>query len=539
MSLENTSLVYGHQVCYTLPSDRILFDNLQFSISTGDKIGLVGANGAGKSTLLKMIDQQLKPQKGQVNRLKKGYYLPQIDLENYQKTTPLFEYLAEHIENWWDVFVLLESRFNTFLAEDLPLKALSGGELMKVHLVLGVLQQSDLMLLDEPTNHLDLNTLAQLQQFLLEEYKGTYLIVSHNTHFLNQTVETIWELEDGKLQVFDGNYSAYQQQKADLVDARQRQYESARKEVRKVIGNIEREQKRAARSRSTFYEKRLEDRNSKTYFKNKIQKTSAKNKDLNQQMLQKAQQKMDAHKSRSKLTVFWKPQTSENHKKRLLFDFKNAALTLPNGENLVSNIELQLYFGERILLSGKNGSGKTSLIRNLQEERKQNPVQLTGNLQFAHEMKVAFIDQKYDLVNPQKTLLENMEMANPLLNFNGIRQQLGQFLFRGDSVDKLASCLSGGELARLTFAMATAAEVDLLVLDEPTNNLDVQTIEIITHALQSYSGSIVVISHDVDFLCQVGVQKAYLIAGQTLKQLYVDTSNAEDLYEAILSLSEG
>ncbi|MGB0929338.1 MAG: ribosomal protection-like ABC-F family protein [Chitinophagales bacterium] len=539
MSLENLSLVHGHQVYYILPSDRILFNNLQFSISTGNKIGLVGANGTGKSTLLKMIDQQLKPQKGQVSHLKKGYYLPQIDLENYQKETPLFEYLAEHLENWWDVFVLLESRFNTFLAEDLPLKGLSGGELMKVHLVLGVLQQPDLMLLDEPTNHLDLNTLAQLQQFLLEEYKGTYLIVSHNTHFLNQTVETIWELEDGRLQVFDGNYSAYRQQKADLVDARQRQYESARKEVRKVVGNIEREQKRVARSRRTFYEKKLEDRKSKSYFKNKIQKTSTKNKDLNQQQLQKAQQKMDAHKSRSELTVFWKPKTSENHKKRLLFDFKNAALTLPNGENLVSNIELQLYFGERILLSGKNGSGKTSLIRNLQHERKQNPVQLTGNLQFANELKIAFIDQKYDLVNPQKTLLENMETANPLLNFNGIRQQLGRFLFRGDSVDKLASCLSGGELARLTFAMATAAEVDLLVLDEPTNNLDVQTIEIITHALQSYSGSIIVISHDVDFLCQVGIQKAYLIASQTLKQLYVDTSNPEDLYDAILSLSDG
>ena len=172
MSLENTSLVHGHQIHYTLPSNRILFDNLQFSIQSGDKIGLVGANGVGKSTLLKMINQQLKPQQGQISRVKKGYYLPQIDLENYQKTTPLYEYLAQKIENWWDVFVLLESRFDTFLDENTPLKALSGGELMKVHLVLGVLQRPDLMLLDEPTNHLDLNALAALQQFLLEMGKG-------------------------------------------------------------------------------------------------------------------------------------------------------------------------------------------------------------------------------------------------------------------------------------------------------------------------------------------------------------------------------
>ena len=143
MSLENTSLVYGHQVHYTLPSDRILFDNLQFSISTGDKIGLVGANGVGKSTLLKMMAQQLKPQKGHIKASKKVYYLPQIDLENYQKTTPLYEYLAEQIENWWDVFVLLEQQFQTYLPENLPLKALSGGELMKLHLCLGLLQEPE------------------------------------------------------------------------------------------------------------------------------------------------------------------------------------------------------------------------------------------------------------------------------------------------------------------------------------------------------------------------------------------------------------
>jgi len=535
MSLENSSLVYGHQVHYTLPSDRILFDNLQFSISTGDKIGLVGANGVGKSTLLKMMTQQLKPQKGHIKASKKVYYLPQIDLENYQKTTLLYEYLAEQIENWWDVFVLLEQQFQTYLSENLPLKALSGGELMKLHLSLGLLQQPDLLLLDEPTNHLDLKALADLQSFLSKSYKGTFLMVSHNTHFLNQTIQTIWELEGGYLQVFDGNYAAYQQQKADLVNARQRQYESARKELRKATRNVELEEKRAVRSRRAFDEKKLEDRKSKAYFKNKIQKTATKNKDLNQQLLQKAQQKMDAHKSRSELEVFWKPQTSDSHKKRLLFEFREASLKLPNGEALVADIDFSLHFGERILLSGKNGSGKTSLIRNLQPNISK-PVVIEGRLQLANELKVAFIDQKYDLVNPQKTLLENMEMANPLLNFNGIRQQLGRFLFRGDSVDKVASCLSGGELARLTFAMATASEMDLLILDEPTNNLDVQTVEIISQALQSYSGAIVTISHDVDFLCQIGIQKAYVIADKKLKELYVDTKNAEALQQGILEM---
>ncbi|MGB1241925.1 MAG: ribosomal protection-like ABC-F family protein [Chitinophagales bacterium] len=535
MSLKNTSLVYGHQVQYILPSNRILFDNLQFSIITGDKIGLVGANGVGKSTLLKMMAEQLKPQKGYVNCPKKIYYLPQIDLENYQKTTPLYEYLAGEIENWWDVFVLLEQQFQTYLPENLPLKALSGGELMKLHLSLGLLQQPDLLLLDEPTNHLDLKALADLQTFLSESYKGTFLMVSHNTHFLNQTVEAIWELEDGKLQVFDGNYSDYRQQKTDLVNARQRQYESARKELRKAARNVEVEQKRAARSRRDFHEKKSEDKKTKSYFKNKVQKTAAKNKDLNQQLLQKAQQKMDVHKSRSELKVFWKPKTSESHKKRLLFEFRNAKLKLPNGDVLVSEIDFSLHFGERILLGGKNGSGKTSLIRNLQPNLTK-PVFIEGGLQLGNELKVAFIDQKYDLVNPKKTLLENMEMANPLLNFNGIRQQLGRFLFRGDSVDKVASCLSGGELARLTFAMATASEMDLLILDEPTNNLDVQTVEIISQALQSYSGAIVTISHDVDFLCQIGIQKAYVIGDKKLKELYIDTTNASVLQEGILSV---
>ncbi len=533
MSLENTSLVYAHQIHYTLPSDRILFNKLQFSIIAKDRIGLVGANGAGKSTLLKMISLQLQPQKGQLHCPQKIYYLPQIDLENYQKTTPLFQYLAEEVGNWWDVFVLLEQQFQTCLPEDLPLKALSGGELMKVHLCLGLLQEPDLLLLDEPTNHLDLKALAVLKEFL-SNYQGTYLIVSHNTHFLNQTVKTIWELEEGNLQIFDGNYAAYRQQKADLVAARQRQYESARKDWGKVLRSVELEQRRAARSRRDFYAKKSEDKKKKAYFKNKVQRTAAKNKSLKQDQLGKAREKMEAHKARTELSVFWKPQTSENRKKRLLFDFQNASLYLPNGIALVEQIDWSLHFGERVSLGGKNGSGKTSLIRSLKIGGKSNPIQVQGKFQLANDLKVAFIDQKYDLVNPKKTLLENMETANPLLNFNGIRQQLGRFLFRGDSVDKVAQCLSGGELARLTFAMATATEVDLLVLDEPSNNLDVQTVEIIANALQSYNGAIVAISHDVNFLCQIGIQKAYVIGGKTLKELYVDTSNSAALYEAIL-----
>ncbi len=269
-------------------------------------------------------------------------------------------------------------------------------------------------------------------------------------------------------------------------------------------------------------QKRGADKNTKNYFKDKLQGSASKNKSIHTKKIQEAAHKMAAYKTKQSPTIFWAPMAENHHKKRLLIQVEAGKLVLPNEKQLVDNIDFQIYFGDRIALSGKNGCGKTSLIKCLQNNTAPTTIRLEGKLYQADNLSIAFIDQLYNLVDEELSLVENIEAANPDLEYEQVRRQLGRFLFREhEEIHKLAKYLSGGELARLSLAMATACKLDLLVLDEPTNNLDLATKNTIAQALAQFPATILVISHDVDFLQQIGVEKSFCIRAKNFESAFL------------------
>jgi ATPase subunit of ABC transporter with duplicated ATPase domains len=516
------NLITANKIKYTLPNDSILFDDVTFAIKEKQRIGLIGKNGSGKTTLLKIINGFLKPTAGDLGINAQTYYLPQFDLQKYHSNQVLYEYISEHYEEWWKVFEMLKEYFFIDLDPEKQLKVLSGGEIMKVNLSIGIAKNPDVFLLDEPTNHLDLSSLKKLIE-VIQKLPKSFVIVSHDPYFLDKIINSIWEIEDSKLNVYGGNYSDYKLQKRNTLDAKQRAFESAKKELKKMKRSVLLEEKRAAASRQTG--KLMRKRNdrsiggmSKDYFKNRSEKAAGKNKQLLNEKITNIQKKL----TDNKLIVKKKSYLSlKNDKKsrELLVDIKDASLQLPNKSTLVNEINLTIYRGDRIAILGDNGSGKTSLIKNLQHNY-QGGIKLNKEIFVKKDARIVFVDQKYDIVNPEETLLNNVIDFNPGIILETARKSLGNMLFINDEdIKKKASVLSGGELARLCFAMITCSSLDLLILDEPTNNLDIETIEVITESLKKFSGSIVVISHNVKFLEEIGVENCFNISGESLQSI--------------------
>ena len=204
----------------------------------------------------------------------------------------------------------------------------------------------------------------------------------------------------------------------------------------------------------------------------------------------------------------------KDRKRRNLIEVRHAALWIAE-RRLVEDITLQLSSGDRVAIAGANGSGKSSLIRALLGLN--TPAALKGGTVQLSDMKTVYLDQHYALINRSQTVLENMHYANPQLAYQLLRQQLGHFLFFNNDVDKPASVLSGGELARLAIAMITISEIDLLILDEPTNNLDIETTDQMVEGLTQYEGALIVISHDLDFLSRIEIARSFKLSKDFLQ----------------------
>jgi ATPase subunit of ABC transporter with duplicated ATPase domains len=201
---------------------------------------------------------------------------------------------------------------------------------------------------------------------------------------------------------------------------------------------------------------------------------------------------------------------------------------------LIKNIQLHVSSGDRIAVAGANGSGKSCLAKAILGMKQFPAILESGEIAIASQMKAVYLDQTYEVVNREITVLENMQAANPDLNYQLLRQQLGHFLFFNDDVYKNASVLSGGELARLAVAMITVSEIDWLILDEPTNNLDVETINHIVNGLNEYQGALWVISHDIDFLSRIRIMQAYQIKNHQLQPLIHQPDDAERYYQELI-----
>ncbi|MFM7426175.1 MAG: ATP-binding cassette domain-containing protein, partial [Elainella sp.] len=233
---------------YVLPSARALFEGVQLSLTTGERIGLVGANGVGKSTLLRILAGQLQPTTGMVQQFSSLYYLPQTNVIQPQiATTTVLDFLSSSLDEWWQAVDLLEHQFQIRLDLNLAVGQLSGGELTKLLLAVGLVQSPQVLLLDEPTNHLDYLALEELRQILVE-FKGAFVLVSHKPFFLDQVVVSIWELSPSGLRFYGGTYTDYCQQKQIEHEAQQRSHEVTRKALRQAEAAAAQERQRAAQS---------------------------------------------------------------------------------------------------------------------------------------------------------------------------------------------------------------------------------------------------------------------------------------------------
>lgn len=528
--------VLADSLTYELPPDRTLFKNVQLSLAADERVALVGANGVGKSTLLQILAGQIEPSAGSVWRNASIYYLPQISTIRQQiKANTVQNFLFSISDEWWKISDILETQFNTMLDLSLLIASLSGGELTKLFLAIGLSQQPNVLLLDEPTNHMDYLALEELSQFL-KQFDGAFVIVSHKPFFLDRVVDTTWELTPNGVSVYGGNFSLYREQKQAELEARLRSHEVAKKEFKRAKSAAMQEQQRAAQSRKNGRQKFLSgsiDKMAAGGLRRKAEVTAGKLKQKHEAAISEADQKVVETKVRTnKATSIQLEQTSQKHKN--LIEIQGANLWVAN-RLLIENIKFHLASGERVAIAGANGSGKSSLAKAILNREGTHAFLESGEVLVSPTMNVVYLDQTYELVNRDFTIVENIQAANPGLEYQLIRQQLGHFLFFNDDVYKSASVLSGGELARLALAMLGISKIDLLILDEPTNNLDIPTVEQMVQAVNEYHGGLWVISHDLDFLSRIQITDSYCLRDRMLQRTNYLPDETAEYYEELVN----
>lgn len=534
--MQKKSILKLTNLAYKLSTTRTLFEGVQVNIGESDRIALVGRNGVGKSTLLKIIAGKLSATTGSISRNGFVYYLPQISTIRQEITADtILNFLSSLTEEWWKIEEILEAKFSTKLDLSLPPTTLSGGELTKLFLAIGATQNPNLLLLDEPTNHMDLVALENLRHFL-NDFEGAFVIVSHKPFFLDRVVDITWELTPDRVNVYGGNFSLYREQKEIEMAVALRTHEVARKELKRAKTAALQEQQRAAQSRHNGREKFLNgsvDRAAAGLIKTKAEATAGTAKKKHEAVVAKATEKVAQTKVKTtKATNIHLEERSQ--KRRNLIDIQGANLLVSN-RLLIKNINLHVSLGDRVAIAGTNGSGKSSLVKAILGMDNLAFLE-SGEVLLAAGLKAVYLDQSYELVNREQTILENMQAANPNLSYQLLRQQLGHFLFKNEEVNKPASVLSGGELARLAIAIISISSIDLLILDEPTNNLDIETIAQMVEGINEYQGALWIISHDLDFLSRINITQAFKLNPRqhTLEMTTYLPDDTEQYYQELL-----
>jgi ATP-binding cassette subfamily F protein 3 len=493
--------------------DRILFDYVTFTVNSRDKVGLVGRNGAGKSTMLKIIAGDISPDEGKVQRetgSTLGFLHQEMDLPSgntvMEETLTAFahiqamedrleelnremevrtDYTSDSYSEMLEEFTHLTERFAlvggiTMEAEaERVLKGLgfkngdfqrqtsefSGGWQMRIELAKMLLQRPDYLLLDEPTNHLDIESIIWLEQWLTT-YSGAVITISHDRQFLDNVTNRTLEIELGKVYDYKAGYSKY----VELQAERREKAEAAYTNQQKVIADKERTISR---------------------FMAKATKTK---------MAQSMQKQLDKIE-RIELDV------TDTAVMNLRFPPapRSGAITLQARNvtktygklNVLRGVSLKVDRGDRVAFVGQNGQGKTTLAKILIDQLPAT----SGEVELGHNVSVGYYAQNQsDALDGNKTLLETMEEASPPEMRTRLRSVLGAFLFSGEDQDKKVMVLSGGERARLALACMLLRPFNLLVLDEPTNHLDMASKDMLKSALMDYDGTLVVVSHDREFL---------------------------------------
>jgi len=488
---------------------KYLFRDISYKISYGDKISLVGANGTGKSSLLKIIFGELPPENGKVLRQKKINigYLPQEQVTHANNTlineakSALTDIV--HLKNQEEeITSALESEFVTEERDELIERLgeihhryeqldyyssqsriekiliglgfkesdfgrltneFSGGWQMRIALSKILISQNDVLLLDEPTNHLDLDSLQWLIGFL-KNFKGALLIVSHDKHFINEVTSRTLEIYNGKFYSYNGSYDDYLRYK---------------KERDEQIVNLMQLQQKKIRETERFIER----------FRYKATK---------------AKQVQSRIKQLEKIEFIEIPESKENINIRFpdapqsgIVPVKLNNVSKAYDSNVIfRNIDFEIARGEKLAFVGPNGAGKTTLAKIIAGIIPFKGERITG-----HNTIISYYAQDVaDELDPELDIIESIEGVNEEMTIGQLRSLLGSFLFSGDDVFKKAGVLSGGEKSRVALARILLQKSNLLILDEPTNHLDISSKEVLQKALINYKGTLVLVSHDVDFL---------------------------------------
>lgn len=483
---------------------QILFKDLSFHLQQGEKLGLVGVNGSGKTTLFRILTGESAADTGEIYYGKEaaiGYMRQQLPQKNrtlYEEALSVFDLLIqlekeqeniarrlsvegpdgkliEKQQQILDRYLreggsIYKSRTRAtllglgFSPEQLEQNTgvLSGGQLSKLALAKLLLGKADLLLLDEPTNHLDLLAIGWLEQFLLD-FKGSYIVISHDRYFLDRVTTGILELKNGSLRRFEGNYTQYIEKSATSEELLWRHYRNQEKEVRRLEGIIA-QQRRWNRERN-------------------IRTAESKQKQLDR--IEKAMQK--PLPPPGKIHFHFSPPVAGGNDILTVKDLKMGFNSL-----LFEHVDIEIKKGEKVFLMGENGCGKTTLLRIIMRQLRP----LEGSVMLGSGVLPAYYDQKQQNLNPGNTVLQEAWGINSAISQTDARNALAAFLFRGDDVYKPVSVLSGGEKARVALLKLMFQRANLLLLDEPTNHLDIASREAFEEALDQYEGTLFIVSHD-------------------------------------------
>jgi len=486
--------------------------SVSVSVHPGQKIALIGANGTGKSSLLAEIADPNSKESG-ISRNGKIVLVPQIR-EQADDACLNYQFAASLMDEWWRSFEIARQAFGLELNESGLLNALSGGEWLQFRIAIALALNPSLLLLDEPTNHLDA-TARKLLLKLLQNLLTPYIVVSHDEDFLEAVSNTIWELKSQKIQTSTGSYSEYRQAQLNEQSALQRIHEKHRKQLVKAKQAAKRQQERYQKATSQLKRKsKAQDRSTSRGSMDAMQKKLEQNKGKAQlqhtKRIAEIAKEIDETKSKSAPNLAMNLAATAS--KGMLVRVEDGTLSF-NNRRLLHIPRFSVEPGDRILLRGDNGTGKSTLLTQLAE--KQN-ARLTG-VSYGSELEVAYIDQHYSSLNPSDTVYDTVANQDDSLTQTAVRSILASSGFATVAdIQKQVMGLSGGEKARLVFVQLAVKKPDLLLLDEPSNNLDIQTKLSIAGAIAAFEGALVIVSHDPAFISRAGVDWVYEITNGRL-----------------------
>lgn len=484
MKLQINSLFKEYQ-------DHQILNGIAFSITERDAIGLVGANGSGKTTILKLLAGLETQDSGQITKVPSNLtigYIPQV--ADFPKSKDITDGLAVSLglddSEIYKIYIALDELGISDLALQ-SFSTLSSGQKTKVYLARLLIQKPDILLLDEPTNHLDIESLEWLERYL-KNYQGSYLVVSHDRRFLDNTVTKILELDNGSLKVYGGNYSFYRQQKSIEFEAQQRAYIAQEKRTKRIEERV-RLMKESTRQLEAVTS------GADHYMRRKAAKSASKAKSTEKMLIKQLDERgIEKPQVDLELSVLFKPKRTSSK----TVAFMDKVSKNFDNHQILSDFSLVINQGDRIALVGSNGSGKSTLINLILG--KLSPTK--GKIELCNNVDIGYLPQEHD------QLISDLNPIDYLINTAKVDRTSAfkltkRFMFTTEDVKTPVNKLSSGQKSKLSLAAIMASGSNLIILDEPTNYLDIPSREALEEALISYPGTLLIVTHDRYFLDRI------------------------------------